>query len=93
MGGSGLEHVSNARLQASIPSLCGMLVYKELTSKVSRMQSGGRGSKFEILRRKSLVSLKYDGNCMTRVVDGNLQTQRCARWELRMSKELVFQGY
>ena len=67
--------------------------YKELTSKVIRMQSSGRGSKFEILRRKSLVSLKYDGNCMTRVVDGNLQTQRCARWELRMRKQLVFQGY
>ena len=57
MGGSGLARVSNARRQASIPSLCGMLVYRELTSKVSRMQSGGRGSKFEILRRKSLVSL------------------------------------
>ena len=40
MGGSGLACVSNARRQASIPSLCGMLVYRELTSKVSRMQSG-----------------------------------------------------
>ena len=69
MGGARVVHCSRASLQASIPSLCGMLVYRELTSYVSRMLPGGRGPKFEIFSKKSLVSLMYDGICMTREVE------------------------
>ena len=66
VGGARFMHCSRASLQASIPSVCGMLVYKELISSVSSIQSGVRGSILEIFSRKSLVSWIYDGICTTR---------------------------
>ena len=57
-GLSGLSSIVELRasLQASIPSLCGIQVYKDLTSMVTRIEDGrlfikvtGNALKFEIL--------------------------------------------
>ena len=50
---------------ALIPSWCGILVYKELTSKVTSQEFGGTELYGMILLMKSVVSLKYDGVCGT----------------------------
>ena len=52
----------NASLAASIPSWFGMLVYNDLTSRVTRYVSGVIFSVLLILYMKSVVSFIYDGN-------------------------------
>ena len=48
-----------------MPSSCGILVYSNLTSRVTRRVLGGRGGRFCNFTRESVVSLMYYGNFST----------------------------
>ena len=56
--------VSGAKLQACKPSSCGMLVYKELTSRVTRMQVGGMFPRLDSLFRKCVYSVSQVQLCL-----------------------------
>ena len=58
--------VSRKRRQASIPSLCGMLVHNDETSSVTSMALLGRVPRLESLLRKSVVSLMCESKEETR---------------------------
>ena len=58
--------VSRKRRQASIPSLCGMLVYNDKTSRVTSMALFGRVARFASLLRTSVVSLMCESKEATR---------------------------
>ena len=45
-----------------MPSSCGMLVYKDLTSAVTKMALCGSGGRSWIRCKKCLVSRMYEGN-------------------------------
>ena len=64
--GLGSRHVSRTSLHAATPSLCGMFVQRELTSRVTRIDPGGSISRVDSFLKKSVVSLRYDGICTTR---------------------------
>ena len=66
VGGAGEGCVSSVLLQAAIPSSCGILVQRKFTSRVTSMDPGGNGPSVDSLHRKSVVSVKYDGICLTR---------------------------
>ena len=52
-------------LHACVPSMCGMLVYREETSKVTSNVLSGRLPNVESLLRKWVVSLMYEGSWQT----------------------------
>ena len=58
--------VSRKRRQASIPSLCGMLVYSDETSRVTSKALFGRVARLASLLRKSVVSLMCESKEVTR---------------------------
>ena len=60
--------VSRKLRQASIPSLCGMLVYNDETSRVTSMALFGRVARLASLLRKSVVSLMCESKEVTRVL-------------------------
>ena len=49
MGGDGLVRVFRAALHSVIPSLCGMFVYRDVTSAVTNMERGLNGA-WELFR-------------------------------------------
>lgn len=57
--------LSSASRVARIPSLCGMLVYRDFTSIVAKIVLGGNGvGILNMVCKKWLVSLMYDGSCV-----------------------------
>ena len=50
-----------------MPSLCGIFVYKDLTSAVTKRTLGGSGGSFSMWLRKYFVSLMCDGRLLARV--------------------------
>ena len=46
---------------AAMPSSCGMFLYKDVTSAVTKTALGGRGGGFSIRLRKCFLSLICDG--------------------------------
>ena len=56
----------SASLHAWMPSECGILVYNEVTSRVTRIESAGKLLRVLSLLRKWLVSLMYDGSLVTK---------------------------
>ena len=46
-----------------MPSSCGMFVYKDVTSAVTKRALGGRGGNYSISWRKSFVSLCVMEDC------------------------------
>jgi len=64
-------------ITASMPSLCGMFVYKDLTSAVTRIALGGRGGKVEIICSRCLVSL---------MCEGNFSANGCMKWVMYLLK-------
>ena len=60
--------------QASSPSLCGMLVYKEETSSVTRIAFSGSGPRFWSWRRKCKMEVSVQ-----EVSGDNQQIQRCVQ--------------
>ena len=52
--------VSRAFLTAFKPSSCGILGYRPTTSIVQKIKSSGKGGRFAIFLKKSLVSFTYD---------------------------------
>ena len=62
----GLSVRVSRKRQASIPSLCGMLVYNDETSRVTSMALFGRVARLASLLRKSVVSLMCESKEETR---------------------------
>ena len=58
-------------LQAA-PSLCGILVYKNVTSRVTNRVSDGKLSIVSNFNKKFVVSLTYDGIVLTSGLDGSM---------------------
>ena len=57
---------SMKRITAAMPSSCGMFVYKDVTSAVTKRALGGRGGSFPMRLRKCFVSLMSDGRLLAR---------------------------
>ena len=51
---------------AAMPSWCGMFVYRDVTSAVTKKTLGGRGGSFLMRLRKCFVSLTCDGRLLAR---------------------------
>ena len=49
-----------------MPSSCGMFVYRNVTSAVTKRALGGRGGSFSTRLKKCFVSLACDGRLLTR---------------------------
>ena len=49
-----------------MPSSCGMLVYRDVTSAVTKRALGGRGGSFSMRLRKCFVSFMFDGRLLAR---------------------------
>ena len=47
-----------------MPSLCGMFVYKDVTSTVTKREMRGRDGNFSMRLRKCFVSLMCDGRLL-----------------------------
>ena len=51
-------------ITAAVPSLCGMFVYKDVTSTVMKREMRGRDGSFSMRLRKCFVSLMCDGRLL-----------------------------
>ena len=51
---------------ASIPSSCGMFVYRDVTSAVTKRTLGARGGSCSMKLRKCFVSLMCDGKLLAK---------------------------
>ena len=49
-----------------MPSSCGMFVYRDVTSAVTKRALGERGGGFSMMLRKCFLSLKCDGRLLAR---------------------------
>ena len=49
-----------------MPSSCGMFVYRDVTSAVTKRTLGGRGGSFSMRLGKCFVSLMCDGRLLAR---------------------------
>ena len=59
-------YTSMKLITAVMPSSCGMFVYRDVTSAVTKMALGGRGWGFSMKLRKCFVSLMCDGRLLAR---------------------------
>ena len=64
--GSRCLYSSMKCITAAMPSSCGIFVYREVTSAVTKMALGGRGGSFSLRLRKCFVSLTCDGRLLAR---------------------------
>ena len=53
-------------ITAAMPSSCGLFVYRDVTSAVTKRALGGRGGRFLMRLRKCFVSLTCDGRLLLR---------------------------
>ena len=78
--GSRCLYSSLKSITAAMPSSCGMFVYREVKSAVTKRALGGRGGSFSMRLRKCFVSLTCDERLLAR--DWMKKVAQAERWSV-----------
>ena len=92
VGGSSTALWSQASRHASIPSLCGMLVYNDVTSIETRIVTEGRGSWIPFFEDNQWCLSNVRVTLLHEVEGGNRRIQRFFLWGAHLLKQWVSRG-